>query len=170
MAEAAGKVVLITGATAGLGAATALACAQAGYRVALAGRREALLAEVAAQIGRPNDTLTIPTDMRRLEDIVRMVAATEERFGAVDVLVANAGVGAARRVVDLSEDELLWQVETNYLGVIRCARAVSCCARGIRRFIWMVGVPLHWSIWALRTSTDFRGDSRSYSVMGTWRL
>lgn len=118
------KVILITGASSGLGAATAVACANAGHKVVLAARREARLQDIAAGIGRPDETLVLRIDVRRLEDIESMVAATLDRFGRIDALFANAGVGESNRLQDVSEEELLWQTEVNFLGVIRCARAV----------------------------------------------
>ena len=118
------KVIIITGASSGLGAATAVACANAGHQVVLAARREARLHDLAASIGKPDDTLALRIDVRHLEDIETMVTATLERFGRIDALFANAGVGESNRLQDVTEEELLWQTEVNFLGVIRCARAV----------------------------------------------
>jgi NADP-dependent 3-hydroxy acid dehydrogenase YdfG len=118
------KVVLITGASSGLGAATARACARAGHRVALAARREDRLLVLAEEIGRPDAVLVLPTDMRRLDEIRRMVAETTARFGRIDALVANAGVGFGEPLVESTEEHLLAQVEVNVLGVVRCAREV----------------------------------------------
>lgn len=119
-----GKVVLITGASSGIGTAAAKACARAGYRVALAARRVDRLEQLAAEIGRPEETLLVRADMRRLEDIRRMVSETEARFGCVDALLANAGVGHGESFVDASEEHVLDQIEVNLLGVMRCAQAV----------------------------------------------
>jgi short-subunit dehydrogenase len=116
------RVVLVTGASSGLGAAIAEACAAAGYRVALAARRVERLQEVAQRINRPGDTLVIPANMRDPESIREMAAATEGRFGRIDALVANAGVGHGEPFVESSEEHLLDQMEVNVLGVIRCAR------------------------------------------------
>lgn len=118
------KVVLITGASSGLGEATALACAAAGHRVALAARREDRLADLAARIARPDDVLIVPTDIRDPAAIQEMVRSTEERFGGIDALMANAGVGHAEKLPDVTEEHLLEQMEVNVLGVIRSARAV----------------------------------------------
>lgn len=117
-------MVLITGASSGIGAAAAVSCARAGYRLALAARRVDRLEELAARIGRPEETLLVRADMRQPEDIRRMVAETEARFGRVDALLANAGVGHGEPFSEISEEHLLDQIEVNLLGVMRCARAV----------------------------------------------
>lgn len=118
------KVVLITGASSGLGAAAAIACAAAGHRVALAARRMDRLQQIAETIGRPEDVLLIPTDIRDLGSIQKMVRATEDRFGRIDVLFANAGVGKWEYLSGSEDETLLWQVEVNVHGVIRSAREV----------------------------------------------
>lgn len=124
MSRATSKVVLITGASSGLGAAAAQACAAAGHRVVLAARRLDRLQQVADAIGRSEDVLLIPTDIRSLESIQAMVRIAEERFGHIDVLVANAGVGKWEPLCESSEETLLWQTDVNVLGVVRCAREV----------------------------------------------
>jgi short-subunit dehydrogenase len=118
------KVVLITGASSGLGAAAAEACARAGHSVALAARRMELLEEVAARIARPEATLLLRTDIRDPDGIGRMVAETQARFGRIDALVANAGVGRYEPFVQSTEERLAEMMEVNVLGVIRSARAV----------------------------------------------
>jgi NADP-dependent 3-hydroxy acid dehydrogenase YdfG len=122
--ESESKVVLVTGASSGLGAAISLACAHAGYRVVMAARREERLRELEARIGRPEQTLAVTADVRELESIRAMVAAARERFGRIDALVANAGVGYWATFAESTEEQLLHQVEVNVLGVIRCAREV----------------------------------------------
>jgi citronellol/citronellal dehydrogenase len=85
----AGRVALVTGGGTGIGRATALELAGSGARVALCGRRAEPLERVAAEIG--DDALAVPADLREADDVERVVAATLERFGAIDVLVNNAG-------------------------------------------------------------------------------
>jgi short-subunit dehydrogenase len=118
------KVVLITGASSGIGAAVAKSCANAGYRLALAARRLDRLELLAAELGRPQDTLLIRADMRQPEDVARMVRDTEAHFGRIDVLLANAGVGHGVPFVDTTDDQLMEQIEVNLLAVMRCAQAV----------------------------------------------
>ena len=93
MRELAGKIALVTGATSGIGRATALRFAEAGARVALVGRNEGNLQEVAAEIrGRDGEAFQIRADVTDEEDARRSVAEAAERFGALDVLVNTAGI------------------------------------------------------------------------------
>jgi NAD(P)-dependent dehydrogenase (short-subunit alcohol dehydrogenase family) len=119
------RVVLITGATSGLGEAAARACARDGARLALAARREDRLRLLVEELERDGRTaLALRTDMRDTEAIRAMASATLERWGQIDALVANAGVGHTVRVSEITEEQLQEQVEVNLLGVIRSARAV----------------------------------------------
>src|SRR5436190_4913216 len=117
------RVVLITGASSGLGEAAARACARDGARLALAARREDRLRQLVEELDGAG-ALALRTDIRDPEAIRAMVAATLERFGRIDALVANAGVGYTTPVSELTEELLREQVDVNLLGVIRCAQAV----------------------------------------------
>jgi short-subunit dehydrogenase len=118
------RVVLITGASSGIGAAVARSCAAAGFRVALAARRVERLEQLASELGRPDSVLLIRADMRQPDDVARMVRETESRFGRIDVLLANAGVGHGIPFVQTTDDQLLDQIEVNLLAVMRAAQAV----------------------------------------------
>jgi len=88
-----GKVAVITGATAGIGEATAELFAREGARVVLAGRREDKLAQVARRIESTGGTaLAVPTDVTRADDCRQLCEETVARFGRMDVLVNNAGI------------------------------------------------------------------------------
>jgi citronellol/citronellal dehydrogenase len=88
----AGRVALVTGGGTGIGAATALGLARSGASVAVAGRRSEPLEAVRAAIEAEGGTcLPIPTDVRESEQVEALVDATLERFGAIDLLVNNAG-------------------------------------------------------------------------------
>lgn len=89
-------VFLITGASSGIGAATARAAADAGYRVVLAARSAEPIEALAAELGGPDRALAIPTDVTEWEQQEAMVKAALERFGRLDVAFANAGFGATR--------------------------------------------------------------------------
>ncbi len=92
-AELSGRVALVTGATSGIGRATALRFAEAGAHVALVGRDRAALEKVASEIGgRGTDVLTISADVTSEQDAARGVAATVEKFSGIDVLVNAAGI------------------------------------------------------------------------------
>ena len=89
------KVALITGAGTGIGKAAALALMEDGYRVVLAGRRQALLEKVVAEGGAAaSQTLVVPTDVSEADSVHELFVKTKETFGRLDVLFNNAGVGA----------------------------------------------------------------------------
>lgn len=114
------KVVLITGASSGLGAALARAFAREGADIALLARRTDRLAAVAAevrQLGRR--ALAIACDVTRDGDLERAAAETRREFGRIDVVVANAGYGVAGRLDELSLQDYRNQFETNVFGVLR---------------------------------------------------
>jgi short-subunit dehydrogenase len=120
MAVYAGKVVIVTGASQGIGKALCLELAAQRPRLVLAARDGAALAQVAALCAtRGAETLIVPTDVADEASCRALVAAAVERFSAVDVLVNNAGIGMLARfedVTDLSQYERLMHV--NYLGSI----------------------------------------------------
>jgi len=88
----AGSVALVTGGGTGIGRATALELARTGARVAVCGRRPEPLEAVRAELAAAGaDCLAVPTDVREPDEVERLVDAVLERFGAVDVLVNNAG-------------------------------------------------------------------------------
>jgi NADP-dependent 3-hydroxy acid dehydrogenase YdfG len=117
------RVMLITGASTGIGAATARHAVEAGWKVVLAARSEDKLAELAGELGEDN-ALAQRCDVTEFGDLEALVAATIERFGRVDAAFANAGFGAARGF--LKEDPDAWRsmVLTNVLGVAFTIRAV----------------------------------------------
>ena len=117
-----GKVVIITGASSGIGAACARVLAQQGCKLALAARRvddmQALADQLAAEI------LVVQADMTEPADISRMVEATLERFGRVDVMLANAGVYIPGQFAKGDIEGLTRMFRINVDGVLRCAHAV----------------------------------------------
>jgi NADP-dependent 3-hydroxy acid dehydrogenase YdfG len=117
------RVLLITGASTGIGAATARAAADAGWKVALGARSEDRLADLAEQIG-DDHALAVPCDVTDWSDQQRFVAAALERFGRIDAAFANAGFGAKRGF--LEEDPEFWRsmILTNVLGPALTIRAV----------------------------------------------
>jgi short-subunit dehydrogenase len=121
----AGKVAIVTGASAGIGAATARELARRGAVVVLAARRETALESEARAIRQAGGTATsIPTDITDRTQVTRLAQATLERFGRVDVLVNNAGVGWSEPLASTSGTELAALVEVNLLGAMLLTRAV----------------------------------------------
>jgi 3-oxoacyl-[acyl-carrier protein] reductase len=118
-----GQVVLITGATSGIGAACARALTAAGARVAVGGRRDERLQRLAEEIGRDR-VLPVRMDVRSPADSRRFTEAAVAEFGRVDALVANAGIGAYGSILDHSDDVLATMIDTNVSGTIWPIRAV----------------------------------------------
>jgi short-subunit dehydrogenase len=119
------NTAIVTGASSGIGEATARRLARDGMRVTLAARQQDQLERVAREIeAGGGQALIAPTDVRDRAAIHRMVQATLDRWGRVDVLINNAGLGYSARVVDLDPDQLRDQVSVNLVAVIECAQAV----------------------------------------------
>lgn len=101
-----GKVVLITGASAGIGWASALALAQEGAAMVLTARRQERLAELAAAVKQAGgQAVWVAGDARDEQTAVRAVKAAVESFGRLDILINNAGVGNYKNLVDTSSEE-----------------------------------------------------------------
>jgi 3-oxoacyl-[acyl-carrier protein] reductase len=115
-------VVLITGASAGIGRATARELLGAGARVVLGARRAERLAEVEREA--PDRVATLEMDVRRPEDAHRLVATAIGRFGRVDALVANAGIGMYGGILDQTDEALATMLDTNIAGTVWPIRAV----------------------------------------------
>jgi NADP-dependent 3-hydroxy acid dehydrogenase YdfG len=116
------RVLLITGASTGIGAATAKAAVAAGWRVALSARSAEKLEAVAGELG--DSALAVPGDVTDWSSQERMVAATLERFGRIDAAFANAGFGAKRGFLEETPEQWREMVLTNVLGVALTIRAV----------------------------------------------
>jgi short-subunit dehydrogenase len=121
----AGKVVLITGASSGIGEALARELGQRDAKLALLARRtdrlESLVTEIASRGG---EAIAVPCDVTRDGDCEAAVARTREKFGRIDVAVANAGFGVTGKVADLALDDFRRQFETNVFGLLRTTYAV----------------------------------------------
>jgi len=116
------KVVVITGASGGIGAELGRQLGARGANVVLAARRKDALDAVAAQIG--ENALTVVTDVTKRGDVERLTKAALERFGRIDVWVNNAGRGISRSVGDLSDDDLDAMWRDNMKSVVYGIQAV----------------------------------------------
>ena len=122
------KVVIVTGASSGIGEATARAFGREGAKVVLAARRVDKLQILAQEIDSMNtgaETLVIQADLSKLDDIQAMIAQTLEKFGRIDILVNNAGFGRLDWLENLDPiKDIQAQIELNVLGVIQTTRQV----------------------------------------------
>ena len=117
-----GKVAIITGASSGIGAATARSLVAAGASVTLAARNGDKLAALAAELGAA--ALPLPTDVTRREEVAQLVATTVRHFGRVDILLANAGIYIPGQFADGDPEAWAGLLDVNIDGVFRCAHAV----------------------------------------------
>ncbi|MFF8829208.1 SDR family oxidoreductase [Streptomyces sp. NPDC015131] len=118
------RIAVVTGAGSGIGRSVALALAEDGWSLALAGRRAEPLAETAALAG-ADDTLCAPTDVTSPEAVAALFAAVRDRFGRVDLLFNNAGsfAGGGTPVEDLDPETWRAVVDVNLTGAFLCAQA-----------------------------------------------
>ena len=116
-------VFLITGASTGIGAATARLAAREGYRLVLAARSGERLRELAAELGGPERALPIVCDVTEWADQQRMAAATLEAYGRIDVALANAGFGGPRGFLNDTPEHWREMVLTNVYGAALTVRA-----------------------------------------------
>src|SRR6476660_8369575 len=120
----ANKVAVVTGAGSGIGKASALALLNAGYSVALAGRRAELLNQAVTESGAGARALAVPTDVSKPADVTALFAKTKEKFGSVDVLFNNAGTNAPGILFeDLTYEKWQSVVDVNLTGMFLCAQA-----------------------------------------------
>ncbi len=117
-----GTVVAITGATAGIGRATARLLVENGAKVALGGRRKERLDELVAELG-ADSAVGVVMDVRVPADNARLVAAAVEKWGRLDSVVPNAGIGIYGGILDNTDEDLATMMDTNYAGTVWCVRA-----------------------------------------------
>jgi len=128
----ANSVVWITGASSGIGAALAAAFSAEGAAVILSARREQLLEALAAQLGRPEDTLILPLDVSDGASVAAAAAQALAWRGRIDILVNNAGISQRSGVVETSMETTRHVMEVNYFGVVDLTSRVlpSMLSRG----------------------------------------
>lgn len=121
-----GKVAVVTGSSDGIGYAAARALAQEGARVVLCARREALLAEARETITKDTgaEVLAVPCDVQLLSDVQRLVRDTLQRFGAIHILVNNAGSVPSVQFADIDDAQWHQMLEGKLLNYIRVTREV----------------------------------------------
>lgn len=119
------RVVILTGATQGIGRATAYVLAQAGCRLALAARSVEPLQQLVHELNEQGgQAIAIPTDMADTVQAKALADQTVAAFGTIDVLINNAGVGVYERVEQLTETDARWVMNVNYFGPLALMQAV----------------------------------------------
>lgn len=119
------SVAIITGASKGIGRAAALALSKEGVNVVLAARSSELLSMVQKEIADAGGkAISISTDVTSENSVQNLIMETEKRFGTIDILINNAGVGIFSNVVDLKLQEYEAMMDVNLKGVFLCSRAV----------------------------------------------
>ena len=116
-------VLLITGASSGIGEAAARQAAERGYRIVLGARRKGELERIARGIGGPDRALARRCDVTDWADVEGLVEATMAHFGRIDAVFANAGFGATRGFLEESPEHWKAMIDTNVLGVALTIRA-----------------------------------------------
>lgn len=123
-ASLAGSVAIVTGASSGIGRATAIALAEAGAAVAVAARRGGRLDELVARIGRDGGrALAVATDVADRDAVFALVERAAAEFGPTDILVNNAGIMPTSPLRDIHLDDWLRMVDVNVKGVLHCIAA-----------------------------------------------
>src|SRR3954468_10828765 len=132
-------VFLITGASTGIGAATARRAAAAGFRLVLGARSADRLEALAAELGGEERAVAVATDVMRWEDNERIVAAAPARFGRLAVAFANAGFGAKRGWLEETPEHWRDMVLTNVLGAAYTVRAAIPALKASRGHVLLTG-------------------------------
>lgn len=111
-----GRVAVVTGASAGIGSATARALAQRGAHLVLAARRADRLQQLASELAANHavEVIAVPTDMSQRDQVVALIEQAVARFGRLDILINNAGLGLQGDVAELPERELRYLFDVNF--------------------------------------------------------
>ncbi|MDA0183690.1 SDR family oxidoreductase [Solirubrobacter phytolaccae] len=133
------RVFVITGASSGIGAATAHRAVEAGYRVVLGARSKDKLDALVEALGGASHALAVTTDVTKWEDNEALIAAAQDTFGSVDVVFANAGFGAARGWLNETPEHWHDMVLTNVLGAAYTVRAAIPALKATKGHVLLTG-------------------------------
>lgn len=162
------KPIAITGASAGIGLATALACARAGMPVALAARREDLLRDAVAKINAlfpGGRAIAVVCDVTKPDDCARLIDETVRAFGSIHAVFANAGYGVECKAHEMSDQALREIFECNFYGTLNTIRPalphflnqkrghVLICSSAMSK----VTIPLMFAYAATKSAQDHLG-------------
>jgi NADP-dependent 3-hydroxy acid dehydrogenase YdfG len=166
-------VIVITGASTGIGAATARAAAADGYRVVLSARSEDKLRDLAAELGGDERAIAVRCDVTDYGDQAALVERALEAFGRIDVAFANAGFGGPRGFEKHEPDEMREMVLTNVLGVAYTIRATMAALRESRGHLILTSSvagrrPLSGSLYsATKFAVTAMGEAARQDLNGT---
>ena len=119
------KVAIVTGASSGIGRATALALAEQGAWVALASRNEEALSALAEELkSQSRQVIVIPTDVTQRDQVEALVREVIAQWGRVDILISNAGEYIRAPITDLDPADLQRSLDVNFFGGVYCVKAV----------------------------------------------
>jgi NAD(P)-dependent dehydrogenase (short-subunit alcohol dehydrogenase family) len=149
-----GRTAAVTGGSAGIGKAIALALAREGVDVAICARRREPLEEAAAQIAQATNRRVVPivADLTKTEDANAFVDGAADALGGLDILVNNAGAAAGGVLESLSDEDWEAALQLKFLGYVRCTRAAipHLKRRGGGRVVNLIGndgvKPSYWEI------------------------
>jgi short-subunit dehydrogenase len=166
-----GAVALITGASSGIGAASAAALARAGARLILTGRDEDRLRSVAAR----TRALALPADLAEVDGPDQLIKSALAEAGRIDLLVCNAGAGWAGPIGDLPASKATELITVNLLAPVQLARLVApgMAERGTGRMIFvssiagMTGVRHEAVYAATKAGVNYLAESLGYELAGT---
>jgi len=124
---------LLTGASSGIGRALALQLAKEGARLALAGRNENKLTELAQNVNASGgDAIVLPADLAREEDRIRLIDEANQQLGGLDILINNAGIGSWAHFADSTEDVMRQIMEVNFFAPAELIRlAIPLLVNGV---------------------------------------
>lgn len=133
------KTLFITGASTGIGAATARAAAERGWQVALFARNSQTLAALAEELG-TDRALAVPGDVTRMQDLTDAIARTEDTFGGIDAVFANAGRGLDTAGIDEGDPDA-WRemMEINVMGMLWTVKAAYAALKRARGHLVLTG-------------------------------
>ena len=128
-----GKTAVVTGGTRGIGKAIAESMLGAGARVAICGRSKEGVDRAVTELGRAGEVIGQAADVSKWEEVERFFTAVGQRFGGLDVLINNAGIGIFRSVRELTPEEWSRTIDLNLTGVY------YCCHCALALFQWRGG-------------------------------
>ncbi len=119
------KTVLITGASSGIGAATAILFTEKGYNVAMNYNSSAAAANMlCSTLSESGNVMTVKADISKINEVETMVSSVRSKFGKIDILINNAGIAQQKLFNDISQEEWNKMLSVNLTGAYNCTRAV----------------------------------------------